>query len=149
MYVVPWALMWLPFWEKQASAVKPSPRGSEQVCASLCYDRSLKFGILKLSCTPQIKHRSRRLSHRQGEGRDLTETWDTRGEMDCSSMRASWAVRDTNSPFWGRKQAYAILPPPISTVPRSASFEPCTPSLAPWALQAPFFTRTSVVESQQ
>ena len=44
----------------------------------------LKFGVLKLSHTPEIK----KLRHRQGEHRVLMETGSTRRVIDFSSVKA-------------------------------------------------------------
>lgn len=46
--------------------------------------KSLKFGDLKLSHTPETKN----LGHRQGEHRVLTETRKTRWVTDCSSVKS-------------------------------------------------------------
>ena len=49
---------------------------------------SLKFRVLNLSHTPGIK----KLSHREGESSIQTETRNTRGVTDCSSVSALWRV---------------------------------------------------------
>ena len=59
-----------------------------------CHTKSLKFAVLKPSHAPEIKHSSTALlggqkASKQGEGRDLMEAWDTRGEIVHSSVRAS------------------------------------------------------------
>lgn len=51
--------------------------------------------------------------NRQGEGRDQTEAWDTRGEIVHSSERGSWTAVGVNSPLQERKWADTIFHPPM------------------------------------
>lgn len=77
---------------KGRSVGRPSVEGTAR---SVPWE-SLKFGVLKLSCVPEIKT----LSHRPREHRVLTETGETR-VIDCSSVRTHWRVEDMNFQFQG------------------------------------------------
>lgn len=61
----------------------------------LHHRRSLRFGVLKLSQSDWEKtgvlcsHVGREPRYRQGEGRDLRDTQNTRGEIICSFVKAS------------------------------------------------------------
>ena len=57
----------------------------------------------------------RQIKHRQGEGRDLTEAWVTRGEIVPPSVKTSSTAVGTKYPPWGREWADAIVYPLIST----------------------------------
>ena len=99
---------------------------------------SLKFGVLKLNCVPEIKQ----LRHRQDECRVQTENMDTGEKIHCIPARAYRRVDGSYFLLWGYRAEPVMFIPLTSTrrlqgaeqrhlvESRATCTEPCPP--VPW-----------------
>lgn len=101
-----------------------------------------------------------KFGHRQNEYRVLRETGDTRGVIDCSSMRVHWKVGAQTFSVEAKDQGTAILILPNSTISlqganqchpeeAGAPYTKPPPSSHSHALEAHFHWNNSARESAQ